>query len=141
MTRQQKEAWFIVGVFTLALTVFLVLIPILGISVAWGAFGLFGFAGFAPLIGRNASRPGEVVSDERDVVISSRATLGAGIAAFEVCILACMVPWLVHMLRGQESISVQMLPIVVLATSITFWLVRAVAMLALCGREASHVEQ
>ena len=141
MSRQQKQAWFIVGVFVFALSVFLSLIPVVGVAVAWGAFGLFGLGGLAPLVGRKACQPGEVVSDERDGAISVRATMGAGIAAFEVCVAACMVSWFVHMFQGKESISIHILPCVVLVSGLTFWLVRAVATLVLYGRETSHVKE
>jgi len=140
MSRQQKQSWFVVGVFLLALSVFLVLIPVVGVSAAWGAFGLFGLTGLGPLIGRKASRPGEVVSDERDRAIAARATLIAGITAFEVCVAVCMVPWFVYMFRGNASISIHILPFVVFATGITFWLVQAVAILVLYGRETSHAQ-
>ena len=140
MTRQQKQSWFVVGVFLLAFSVFLALIPFVGLGVAWGAFGLFGLAGLESLVGRKAGRAGEVVSDERDKAIAVRATMGAGIAAFEVCVAVCMIPWFIHMFRGQELISIHILPFVVFATGITFWLVRAVATLVMYGRETRHAQ-
>jgi hypothetical protein len=140
MSMQQKQAWFVVGVFVLALGVFLILLPVVG-TAAWGAFGLFGLVGLVGLVGRKARRAGEVILDERDGVISVKATMGAGIAAFEVCVAACMVPWFIHMFQGKESISIHILPCIVFVSGITFWLVRAVATLVLYGRETNRVQE
>jgi len=52
-----------------------------------------------------------------------------------------MVPWFVYMFRGDESISIHILPFVVFVSGATFWVVRAVATLVLYGRETSHVAE
>ena len=95
MTPQQRYAWFNLVVFAVSLGAYLVLVPWVGVSKAWGAFGLFGLCGFGVLFYRK--KPGHPVMDERDQQIGRRSVL-----------LAYSVFWLffvgrVHGALGRES--------------------------------------
>jgi len=136
MRPEQKRAWFIVGVFAAALTGFLVLTPLVGARPAFAAFGVFGFGGFASLLFRRQRDSEEVSMDERDRLIAERATLAGGMLSYLVFVLACMIPWFVRMFGrdqtvsiGDLRISIHVLPLIVLCGGITFFVVRAIAIL------------
>lgn len=141
MSMEQKRAWFVLGVFAVAVATFLVLIPIVSASVAWGALGLFGFAGLTPLLFRKTGSPGEVTLDERDQVIVERATLAGGVLSYVWFVLACMVPWFVYMFRGYKTISIHTLPIVVICGAIAFMVARAATIVVLYSLGRSHAEE
>jgi hypothetical protein len=75
---QEKQAWLELAVMTATLTLFFVLVELVGQgrhSVAYAAFGLLGLAGAARLIGRRERKAGNVIMDERDHDIERTATL------------------------------------------------------------------
>ena len=82
MVAEQKRAWIIAGIAVVAFAGFLVLIPLVGVILASAAFGVFGLAGLAPLLFRKKSDPAEVSTDERDKMITEKATLGGGGGVF-----------------------------------------------------------
>jgi uncharacterized Tic20 family protein len=139
---EQKRAWFVLGVFAVALTGFLLLTPLLGAG-AWGAFGVLGFWGLPPLLWLYRRRHSEEVSmDERDQLIAQKATLAGGMASYLVFVLAGMITWFVRMFRGDQmfrdrTISIHVLPLIVLCGAIALVVVRAVTTLVLYGRGAS----
>ena len=75
---QEKQAWLTLAAATAALTLFFVLVALVGLgsrSVAPAAFGLLGLVGAARRIGRRERQAGKVVMDERDHEIERAATL------------------------------------------------------------------
>ena len=135
MSAIQKESWGFVVAFAIALVVFLILIPLIGIKVAWGVLGLFCLGGLAPLIFRKKRNVELVASDERDKMIAEKATKAGGIGAFQIMLLACMIPWGIYQYQGKEVIGIVILPFVVFSGMIALWLTRAIAILVFYGRE------
>ena len=140
MSLEQKDSWYVIGCFALALIVFAALIPLIGIRAACGAFGLLGLTGLPALVFRQKRKSGEVTTDERDGMISLKATMIAGIVTFEVVLLSCMIPWFIYMLQDKEVISISMLPFVVLIEVFTFMVARAIVILVLYGRSSKGEE-
>jgi len=75
---QERQAWLTLVAATAALTLFCVLVALVGLgsrSVAPAAFGLLGLVGAARRIGTRERKAGKVVMDERDHEIERMATL------------------------------------------------------------------
>jgi hypothetical protein len=70
----QKFAWFNLGVIVLTLLVIVSLLPFFG-HKAMGGFGCLGLIGLGPLFFRK--KPGQVITDERDLQIQWRAWIFA----------------------------------------------------------------
>ncbi len=51
--------------------------------------------------------------------------------------LVCMILWSVYRAQGKDTISINMLPLIVFAEMMVFWVARAIALLVLYGREKS----
>lgn len=148
MRPEQKRAWFVVGVFAVALAAFLVLAPLFGAEPAWGVFGGCAVWGLSPLLFRRRRDPDEVADDERDQLIAERAMLAGGMSSYLVFVLACMIIWFVRMFRGDQAISIgertisiHVLPLIVLCGGITFFVVSAATTLVLYGKEVSGVQK
>ena len=109
MNAEEKSAWFIIGVSTAALIVFLILAPFLGFKAAMGSFGLFGFAGLTPLFFRK--QPGKVASDERDRIIVRKAAVAGGMSSYLVFVAGCMAAWFIKMVRSEATIDITVLPL------------------------------
>ena len=140
MSREQKEAWFIVGAFGLAVAVVLTIIPLAGIKFAPAGFAVFGLGGFAPLVFRKKPRLDQVEMDERDKKIAKTATLGGAMISYVTFIAACMVPWFVYKALGRKVISIHVLPNIVFIGAMVFFLFRSITLLVLYGREPRHGE-
>ena len=139
MVSQQKRAWFTLGVFAIAAAAVLALLPWLGIA-ACAASGLVGLSGLAPLLFRRKGGPNEVTEDERDRIISRAATATAGMASYSAMILACMIPWFVHMFQSKKTITIHALPWIVFTGMFVFIFGHAVMTLVSYGREVRHGE-
>ena len=135
MSREQKQAWFILVVFLVTVACFLGLIPLVGVKLAWGILGLFGFAGLAPLVFRKKGDPGEVDIDERDRMILRTATRAGAMSSYAAFILACMLTWGVYCSQGKETISIHVLPIIVGIGGMVFFVATSASILVLYGRE------
>ena len=140
MLLEQKQSWCIVVAFAFALAVFLVLIPLIGLKIAWGAFGLTGLGGLAPVIFRVKRKAGEVDVDERDKMIAPKATMGGVMLGLNTAIAVCMILWSVYRAQGKDAISINILPIIVFATMMVFWVARGITILILYGREPKDVQ-
>jgi len=94
MNVQEKQAWYVLAVFGVALVTYLAVACFLGFHPrVLGVFDLLGLAGFTPLIGRRERRAGKVVMDERDTDIARKAYLAA-YSLFWLCFVAvCMAPF------------------------------------------------
>ena len=92
MTSPQKHAWFTLAVVALSVLAVVALVPLLGFRRAMGGFGLLGLLGFGPVFYRK--RPGQVVTDERDVAIQRRSLIITYAVFWVVFVEVCVfVPW------------------------------------------------
>ncbi len=123
--------------FGVGLVVFVILIPLRGIRVAWAAPCLYALGGFAPLIFRKKRNSDIVASDERSKMIVEKATKAGGIAAFQVTLLACLIPWGICQYQGKQVIGITILPFVLFMAMTALWVTRAIVILVLYGRERS----
>jgi uncharacterized membrane protein len=113
MNRAQKMALYNLIVILASLTITAVAVGILAIVYGMPkALGGLGFSGIAALIGLSPilfrKKRGEVSFDERDLLISNRASLVAYSVFWVLFAAACMVPWFV--LGRGAKIRVVMLP-------------------------------
>jgi hypothetical protein len=74
MSALQKFAWFNLVIIAATAVVVVALVPVLGAG-ALGGLGVLGFLGFGPLFFRK--RAGQVLADERDVLIQRRSWIVA----------------------------------------------------------------
>ncbi len=132
MSRYEKQAWFNLGVLGLAIATFCVLLPILGVQRAAGAFGLLGLLGFSPLFYTATKRNPHVISDERDQMIQSKTWVIAYSVFWVVFVGGSMAVWAVY--RSQGSISVNVLPMFPLVGWIVLTLVQSLVTLLQYGR-------
>ena len=128
MNAQQKVAWFNLAVFTAAVAAYGVLVPIMGPSPALGAFGILGMWGLTPFFFRR--RNAEVLVDERDEFVNLRGFV-VGAVVFWLCFVAvCMTTWgVIRYWKHQETVSVDILPVLVGGGMIVLMLSHSVAML------------
>jgi len=132
MNAEQKRAWLAVGTMGVSVVGFLVLWPLVGAWVATAAFALCGVNGLSPLIWRLGE------TDERDLSIARRATLGGAMASYLAFILGCMGTWfVVFAFQRQEQVTVHIMGTITILSGCVFLFVRSVAILVLYGR---HVE-
>ena len=124
MNIELKNAWFTVGLIATTLIVCLVLGTMIGYPPAFGALGLLGFLGLTPLLFR--SEGGRFECDERDVAVSKKATLVAGICSYLAVVLGGMVVWLIQYLRGVQLISIHWIPGLVVVAALVLYLARSV---------------
>lgn len=136
MSPMQKESWGMVVAFGVGLVVFVILIPLIGIRRAWAAPCLYALGGFATLIFRKKRDVDTVASDERSKMIVEKATKAGGIAAFQVTLLACLIPWGIYNYQGKDQISIVILPFVLFMAMTALWVTRAITILVLYGRES-----
>jgi hypothetical protein len=124
MSALQKFAWFNLAVITLTLVAVFALLPFLG-KGALGGFGLLGLIGFGPLFFRK--KPGQVLTDERDILIQRRSWILAYALFWVVFVLAAAI--FSPMVYGQEGA----VPVWVIQSSVFcgFMLVYALASLAI----------
>jgi hypothetical protein len=98
MSAMQKFAWFNLVVIALTLVAVLALLPFLG-KGAVGAFGFLGLMGLGPLFFRK--RAGQVLTDERDLLIQRRSWIVAYSLFWVVYVLAAVL--LSMLVYGQEG--------------------------------------
>lgn len=101
MSVQEKQAWFILAVLGVTGLVY----GALGLAVGFhtwtlGTLGLLGLAGLAPLIGLRERGRGEIIYDERDVLIQRRAGNAAFGVFWLVFVVGMMAPFF---LKGPEA--------------------------------------
>ena len=121
-----KEAFYWLVLLALATTAYLIVMIFLGPIRAMGAFGLLGFAGLTPLL--YLKRRQKVVWDERDGAINYRAVLVGYSVVWLVFNLVPMGIWAARFCyQGLSTISVHVLPAIVMGCSIVVWTTRAIA--------------
>jgi hypothetical protein len=124
VSAMQKAAWFNLAIIALVLVALLSLLPFLG-KGALGAFGFLGLIGFEPLFFRK--RPGQVLIDERDVLIQRRSWVLAYALFWVVLVLAAVL--VAPLVYGQDGAA----PVWILQISVFggFMLVKALASVAI----------
>ena len=135
MNAQQRHAWYNLAVLSAAVAAYLVLLPYIGPHRAPGAIGILGLWGFGALFYRRRGRP--VTLDERDQMIR-RTSVAIGYTVFWGAFVAgCMIPWFVLYGRGRETISIQVLPLLVIGGMVVVVITQSVVTLVLyrtaCG--------
>lgn len=126
MPRQEKNAWLNLAVIGLALTAFCVLIFIIGIKRATGAFGLLGLLGLIPMANRSRGR-GQVEYDERDGMIQANAVQISYAIFWVLFVAGSMALFFLYEDRG--ALPVQILPLFPLVGWIVLTLVQSIATL------------
>ncbi len=136
MHPEQKQSWFIVTVAAIAVLGIAALAPFVG-ARAWGALGLFGLAGLAPLLFRSRADSDDVVTDERDEMITRTAATAGFAISYVWFVLGAMVIWFLYRLRGHQALSVDVLPFIVVVGAFVFFVTRAVLILVLYGKHTA----
>ncbi len=136
MSRQEKHAWFNLAVFGLALIVFAVFIPILGLRGAVGAMGICGVWGLGVFIFYPRGKLTDIL-DERDLSIQRRATRIAHGTFWLLFVGTCMLTW---KLRRGGTIPVDILPMMVGLGLIVIVVVGSIATLILYRRGVPDAE-
>ena len=138
MNKTQKIARFNLIVILIALTLsaiavsalyFVVDLPIRRAFGGFGFMGITGLMGLSPLLYKKER--GKVSFDERDELINYRAVLAAYSVFWLVFTAACMIPW--SIIGPSGSISVNVLPIMLLGIGITLALVHSLMILVQYG--------
>ncbi len=133
MVVQQKVAWFNLAVLGAAVLTYVVLLPLIGASRALGAFGICGLWGFGAFF--HFCRREGVLMDERDEFILRKANLAGLWTFWELFVAASMITWgVIRYVKHQETVSVDVLPILVLGGWIAFMFTQSIATLIQYGR-------
>jgi hypothetical protein len=138
MSREEKEAWFTIVTFGVTAMIYLLLTLIIGPKAACAAFGLLGVLGLSPMLFRG--KPGQVTADERDILISRKASVAAGMSSYLVFVLGCMSFWYWYFYHDRTMIDISVLPCLVLAGAFILYLVRSIVVIVLYRKEASYGE-
>jgi hypothetical protein len=135
MIPEQKRAWFIIIVFAVALSCFLILLPLTNIPIAFSAFGLFGFVGLSNFLFREKREPGEVEYDERDKTIQMKSARAGAMVSYLAMGLACMGIWAFYQHQGKETISIHILPPIFMIGGMFLFVAGAITTVILYGRK------
>jgi uncharacterized membrane protein len=128
MSVQEKQAWFMLAVIGLTGLVY----GALGLAVGFhtwtlGTLGLLGFAGLAPLIGQRNRGRGEIIFDERDVLISRRAGNAAFGIVWLVFVAGMMAPFFLKGPEATITVPVAGLALAVCGATVLLFTVQSVA--------------
>lgn len=138
MSRQERHAWFDLGVFIIAATLFALAVPRVGISRATGYFGICGLWGLSPLFYRkNKTIVALDKLDERERIIQHRAWIIAYNVFWVLLVILIMLTWKRY--QG-GTISADVLPLSLFGGFIVVVLVRDITTLVLCRRGTLHVQ-
>ena len=69
------------------------------------------------------------------------ATRQGAMCSYCVFIVSCMIPYIIYKETDKDVISIVVLPGIVLAGAIAFFVARAITLLVLYGREARHGQE
>ncbi len=105
MSAMQKFAWFNLAVVALTLVAVLALLPFLG-KGAFGGFGFLGLLGFGPFFFRK--KPGQVLIDERDLLIQRRSWIFAYALFWVIFVLAAGLSAVVYGPDGAVPVQIVM---------------------------------
>ena len=137
MVREQKQAWCLLGLFAAAFSISTLLILLVSVKLAPLGFGVFFLGFFVPLVGRKKRDEAEVDMDERDKMIAQKATLGGAMLSMTVFMLACLITFYIYKHQNKESISIQVLPLILHVGAMTFWIARSITVVVLYGRQGN----
>ena len=140
MVREQKQAWCVLGLFAAAFSISTLLIVLVSVKLAPLGFAVFFLGFFVPFVGRKKRDSAEVDMDERDKMIGQKATLGGAMLSMTVFMLACLIISSIYKHQGRESISIEVLGLILNAGAMTFWIVRSITVVVLYGRESKDVQ-
>jgi hypothetical protein len=140
MNRIQKISWLNIICCGTALILSSVSVAILfyffGFPVASAGLGFLGISGFTGLGAVIFKKdPGAVSFDERDHLINSKAARAGFVLSYLVFILVCMGLWGYYQFQNVETISINILPMLVWPPFFTALLGHAVAILILYGKD------
>ena len=131
MVRQERNAWLSLFLLGVAIATFCVLIYVVGIQRATGAFGLLGLLGLIPAVPRSG-RQNLVPFDERDKLIQSNSVQIAYVVFWVAFVAASMTLYLHYQSRG--VLPVQILPLFPLVGWMVLTLVQSIATLVQYAR-------
>jgi hypothetical protein len=131
MSRQERHAWFNLGVFALAGLVFALVAPHVGLLRATACFGLVGFCGLGGLFYRGSKL------DERESKIRQTAGIWGHGVFWLLFVGGTMLTWGRHQ-GGTITIPADNLPLLVFGGVTVVVLVESIAMLVLCKRGILH---
>ena len=131
MLRQERSAWLSLSIIGLAGATFCVLLFVLGIHRASGAFGLLGLSGLIPAVTR-ADRRSNVVFDERDAMIQANSVRIAYAVFWILFVGASMGLWVSY--EGRGTLPVQILPMFPLMGWVVVTLTQSIATLVQYAR-------
>ncbi len=123
MNSELKSAWFTLVIVSTALVSCLVMGAKTGFPAAFAPLGLMGLLGFIPVLFGKAK--GKSNCDERDVGIAQKASLIGGMSSYLTFVLGGMAIWFVHFYQGQEQVSTDWVPGLVIAGAIVLYLARS----------------
>ena len=137
MNRWQKAAWYNIVVISVAFSLAGISVGVLatkyGFPKALGGLGLLGFLGLLGLSGvLFRKEKSHVDFDERDRLIFYRATQITFALLWPLFTAVCMVPFFI--IGPNKTISSNVLPIILLVTSIPLILLHSLVTLILYGR-------
>lgn len=143
MNRWQKLAWYNLAVVSaasfLSLVTFGILIMVIGLSHAWGAFGwmgLLGFLGLTPVLFKK--KDCSVDFDERDRAIQLKSVSTGFVASYLFFIAVAMAVWFSKGPNG--TVSVNVLPPMILGTFLVTTIIQSIVTLVGYGREGKSNE-
>ena len=125
MTPLYKEGLYWLILLAVTALAYAVAAIFIGPIPAMGTFGLLGVAGLQPLL--YLKRRQAVIWDERDTQISRRAVIASYSVFWLAFTLGTMGVWGVFFFRGQETVTVDVLPLIVGGGYVIFMTTRAVA--------------
>jgi len=142
MNRVQKMAWLdiiccgtAVILSGISTAVLYVLFGFPMASAGLGFLGIMGVAGLEQFIFKKD--PGPVQFDERDHLINAKAArVGFG-SSYGVFIMVCMGLWGYYQFKGINTISIQVLPMLVWPPAVAVFLGHSITILILYGRDKS----
>lgn len=139
----QKIAWYNIIVITISLSLtagaITVIALIAGMPKAFAGLGFMGFCGlmgFSPVLFKKDKS--KVTFDERDRAIGIKAGWAGFGASYCFFIIVCMTTWAIYGSKG--TVSVQMLPLMVLGGFIVSEIVRSITILVQYGRGGKENE-
>ncbi|MFC1739492.1 hypothetical protein ACFL1G_10670 [Planctomycetota bacterium] len=143
MNKTQEEAWIslflvapavvICGALAIGLA-YVQALPLAFLLIQFAAFNVFlGFLGFTPFItNKILKKRKRIIFDERDKIINKRAAFVSFGVVWLYFVIACITVW--WMFGPQGSVSVNLLPAILISGLIVIIIVRSVAVLVQYGR-------
>ena len=143
MNKIQEEAWVslflvvpavvICGALAIGLA-YVQALPLAFLLIQFAAFNVFlGFLGFTPFItSKILKKRKRIIFDERDKIINKRAAFVSFVFVWLYFVIACITVW--WMFGPQGTVSVNLLPAILIGGLIVIIIVRSVAILIQYGR-------